>query len=408
MRALALLLITSVATAQPAPTPDPPKPPPPQFQTLPKGVPAVIGLTELTRFSATSGGFIDDAIATDATRLAYVIADTAQKVELHVVTLATGADVVVDLAPTGLFHPIAITLLPDRALVIGANEDASQSAAMVELTAKAKRPAGTIVYKLGPATHLTVLGAPGKQRLAVHRAVATKPSGTRHELDVVAIETGKRLQAGRGLELDDNLRNKQFEFRFNNWSEGYTRAFGIKAGDFDRAKDARTPDVEATYDLVTGKFIETQKVTDLFEQHRRFQALADADARSDFVRFAWDNSGLQVWKAAKGRAIELDQPLTSYDPKSLQGLVTADGAAWILLKIDPVNAEAVARKKADLEYLDVFRVGPTEAKAVRKARLFAPSMRHRFGLVGDKLWLIERNTGFERGGKSLTIYTVAS
>ncbi len=374
------------------------------LQTLPKGAPAAIGLTEVTRFTAGSGGFIDDVVATDDTRLAYVIADTAAKVELHVITLATGADAVVDLAPTGLFHPTAITLQKDRALVIGTNEDSSQSAAMVELTEKAKKPPGTVVYKLGPATHITVLGAPGKQRIAVHRAVPMKP-GTRNEIDIVAIENGKRQQAGR-LELDDNNRNTRLDFRFNNWSDGYTRAFGIKGGAFDRAKDRRTPDVEASYDLVAGKIVDTVPVADLFEQHRRFQALADADAKSDFVRYAWDNSGLQVWKGAKGRAVELDQPLATYDPKSLQGLVGADGSAWLLLKVDPVNPDAVARKKADLEYLDIFRVGPNEQKAVRKARLFAPSARHRFGVVGDKIWLIERNTGFERGGKSLAIYTI--
>ena len=37
--------------------------------------------------------------------------------------------------------------------------------------------------------------------------------------------------------------------------------------------------------------------------------------------------------------------------------------------------------------------------ATRKARVLAHDVRMRFGSVGDKFWLVERNNGFERGGK---------
>jgi hypothetical protein len=39
-------------------------------------------------------------------------------------------------------------------------------------------------------------------------------------------------------------------------------------------------------------------------------------------------------------------------------------------------------------------------------RVLATNARHRFGVIGDKLWLLERNNGFERGGKALTLYTL--
>ena len=74
----------------------------------------------------------------------------------------------------------------------------------------------------------------------------------------------------------------------------------------------------------------------------------------------------------------------SYDAKSLQGIVNADGCAWIALKVDPVNADAVARKKADPEYLDVFRVG-ADGKAMRKARMLAKGLRYRFGVIERQL-----------------------
>jgi hypothetical protein len=78
-----------------------------------------------------------------------------------------------------------------------------------------------------------------------------------------------------------------------------------------------------------------------------------------------------------------------------------------VLKTDPVNPDAVARKKADPEYVDVFQAGP-DGKAIRKARVLETGLRVRFGVAGARFWLLERSSGFERGGKTLTLYSFAS
>jgi len=361
----------------------------------------LVGATELVKLTPPAG-FIDDVFAADDQRVAYVIADAASKAELHVMINATKQEQVIDLSAVTL-HPVALSLIGARAFVVGVTEDGSQVAALFDLVERSKtKPAGSIVYRLGPATHITLVTRDGKQRIAVHKATTTA-TGTVHSIELDAIENGRRI-AGRSLELDPGDNNKRLGFHVNHWSDGFTRAHGIKEGVWDKKEDQRAPDQEASYDLITGK-LETKKIEDLFEQRRRFQALADAGNRLDFIRIAQDNSGLQVWKAGKPRAIEIDQPLTSYDLKSLQGVVNADGSAWVVLKVDPVNFDAVARKRADPEYLDVFRVG-TDSKALRKARILATGQRHRFGVVGEKLWLLERNTGFERGGRSLSLYAL--
>lgn len=390
---LVVSLIAGLAAAQPAPPPVP-KP----------GVPALVGATEVVRLNPPAG-FIDDPVATDADRIAYVVAETGAKAELHVYSYALKAEQVLDISAATL-RPIAITLVGPRALVVGLTEDGGNIAAMIELADKGKaKPAGSIAYKLGPATHITTITRDGKQRIALHKATASN-SGTRHEVELVAIETGRRIQLGRPFELDAQNKQAKLELTINHWSDGWTRAYGVKAGAWDRKEDQRSPDTEATYDLVTGK-LETKKIVDLYEQRRRFQALADAGGQLDFVRMAWDNSGLQVWKSGVAKPIVFDEPLANYDPKSVQAFVTADGGAWLVMKVDPVNAAAVERKKADPEYLDVFRVGP-DGKAPRKARVMAKGIRHRFGLVadkaGDKFWLLERNNGFDRGGRSLVVY----
>jgi hypothetical protein len=382
------------ALAQPAPAPAPGKAAPA----------ALIGATEVVKLTPPAG-FIDDPVAADDQRIAYVVAETGSKAELHVYSYAIKAEQVVDLSAVTL-HPVAIQLVGARAFVVGVTEDGSQVAALVELADKGKgKPPGAVVYKLGPATHITAIMRDGKQRVAIHKATASA-SGTRHDVELVAIETGKRIAAGRPLELDSNGKQAKLELTVNHWSDGMTRAYGIKAGAWDRKEDQRSPDTEATYDLITGK-LETKKIDDLYEQRRRFQALADAGNQLDFVRMAWDNSGLQLWKAGRSKPLAFDEPLANYDPKSLQAIVTADGGAWIVLKIDPVNPAAVERKKADPEYLDIFRAG-ADGKALRKTRVLAKGVRHRFGLIalpgGDKFWLLERNKGMDRGGNSLTVY----
>jgi hypothetical protein len=343
----------------------------------------------------SSTGFIDDPVAGDATRIAYIVSDASASSQLHVVPLAGGSDQVVELAPVTT-HPVALELVGDRAFVVGELDSGDQIAALVALHD------GKSVYKLGPAQSIVAITRDGKRRVAVHHAVQTK-TGVRHEVDVVAIESGQRVAAARPLELDGNAYATSLDFHVNHWSDGMTRAYGIKGGAWNPKEDQRSPDVEAAYDLVTGKF-DTHPIADLFEQRKRYQVLADAHAGLDFVHMSWDLQNVQVWSAGKAHDVQLDQPVASYDPQSLQGVVDPDGAAWVALKVDPVNPAAVARKKADPEYLDIFRAAP-DGKALRRMRVLAAGARHRFGVLGDKLWLIERNNGFERGGKSLTVYT---
>lgn len=366
-------------------------------------VPALQGATVVATFK-DAVGFVDDPVTGDSAHVAYVISDGSASAKLHVVTLADKSEKVVELAGVTA-HPIALELVGGtRAFVVGQTDDGNQVAALVELADVSKaKPAGTAVYKLGPANHIQLITRDGKRRAAVHKATATK-AGTRHEVDVIALDTGSKVGTGKALELDANNASSSLEFKVNHWSDGWTKAYGIKGGHSVGHDDARSPDVEASYDLVTGKF-DTKTIADLFEQHKRFQVLADAAAGNDFVRMQWDNSVVQIWSAGKEHDAALDQPITNYDPKSLQGFVAADGTAWFALKVDPVNPDAVARKKADPEYLDVFKADAS-GKTTRQMRVLATGARHRFGMIGDKVWLLERNNGFERGGKALTIYTV--
>src|SRR5262249_48356448 len=99
LRGIAVIatMVSATAAAPPAPaapapaaptTPAPttPAPPPASTPTAPKG-PALVGASALFQV-ANPAGFVDDAIWSDGTRLAYVETDGSTKATLHVVTLA--------------------------------------------------------------------------------------------------------------------------------------------------------------------------------------------------------------------------------------------------------------------------------------------------------------------------------
>jgi hypothetical protein len=364
-------------------------------------VPELVGATEVVKLTG-SDGFIDDGVAYDDQRIAYVETDGSTKATLHVVALATEQDTPIDISATVL-RVVAVRLVGNRAFVVGQAEDGSQTGTLLELAPAVKK---SVVYKLGPATKVTPITRDGKLRVAVYRTSQAGDGLTRHEISLHAIESGARLGGGH-LDVDAQGYSKQLDFHVNHWADGMTRAYGIKGGEWDPKEDTRTPNAEAGYDLVTGKVIDKTPITDLFEQRKRYQALADAGGVLDFVRMAWDNQSVQIWRAGKPKPVELDQPIVQYDPKSLQGELQPDGTAWIALKVDPVNPDAVARKKADPEYFDVFRVGANN-KAVRVARVLSKGMRRQLGAMRDRFWLLERSNGFDRGGKSLTVYKVGN
>ena len=360
--------------------------------------PSLVGATEALKIGADTG-FVDDAIGFDDQRIAYVVADGSAKTELHV--MAPGKqDLVLDLAGFTL-HPLSLTMVGPRVFVVGLDDHDEQIGAMIEspppprvAPAEPTIAKGKVLWRVGPATHIAVIDRDGKQRIALDRV-----TGTRHDVELDTLDGGKRIAAGH-LDAD----GKTNDFRVNHWSDGWTKAYGIKGGEWDRKENQRTADQEATYDLIAGKF-DKHSIGDLFEQRKRFQVLADANGSMDFVRMSWDNANLVSWHAGKPTPLELDQTLGQYDPKSLQGAVLADGTTWIALEVDPVNPDAVARKKADPEYLDIFKAGP-DGKAVRKMRVLSTGTRFRMIVIKDRIGLLERSSGFDRGGKTLTIYSI--
>jgi hypothetical protein len=406
---LAALALSAPAAAQPAPPrasptrgadPKPtPAPPPPRGPAKTKGVPT--GLTEIGSFKPAKG-FIDDPVAVGpGDRLAFIETDAATFATLVVVEggkararfgLPSATDVPVTLALLGAGEA-------PRVLVISQGESGQQVGALYDL-------AGKQVRRFGPATDVTLIERGGRRWVALHRTRASTRSGVQHEVELIDVETGKRQGAPRRFGVDRQLRSTQYDFTVNHWLDGWTRAVGTKGGRWDARANQRTPDVYAEYDVVGGRFVREEPIKDVMLNARRFQIMAERADRALFVRVSDDGTMPELWRRGEVATVVLDQPLPRYDAASISLAVDSAGATWLGLRVDPVNREAVARGRADSETLDVFQLEGD--RATLRASLPVSKRRVRWGALGDVLWVVERNIGFDRGGTALTLYQLTA
>jgi hypothetical protein len=383
-----------VAKPKPRPVPVPVKPP------------AVkeIGITAAWRFVPTNG-FVDDPIATDGKRLAFAVADTA-RAELHAVDLATGTELAppIDLSAVST-KPLQLAWVGDHVLVVGTSGEA-QHAFLVDLDGKdgKGKPLKTpFLHKTPTADRATFVVRDGKPVVALYKLLPIK-TGNRHTVELRAADTGKRVGAVKSIDVDAANKSAKLDFTINHWTDGNTRAVGRKGGVWVKAENQRSPDVEAVYDVPAGKFVSTKDIPDLMENRTRFSVLEAAGGKELFVKQSADLTELELWQGGVKTVLALDQPHGLYDAARSFDVAPGPRGPWIALQIDPVNAEAVKKQKADVEYWDLFEV--EGAKATRRARIWAGGTRYRFGFAGDKLWVIDRNVGFDRGGKSLAVYAL--
>lgn len=395
----------------------------------------LVGATEVARI-APDGAIADGAIADDgAGLLAYGWSDQATRAEVRVLDLATGKDVrTIDVSALGVRLErvwllgtgdgqtvFVVARAEDEALRVGALYDASgaelrrfgpaDGLAVIERRAglaggqlgkkakKAKKPKPPKKgAKPAPST-----ARPGFESLVISYKVAPhKSGGDVHTVEAFQPVSGKRVGKARSLHLVDGY-DAKLDFRLNHWADDWTAAVGVKGGEWVKKENQRSPDVEARYSLLDGKFTSTAAIRDLYEHAGRYGVLAQFPNHGTFVRVADDLAGLELWRGGAKLAVTLDQPFDQYDLKSVSW-TRGSGELVIGLKVDPWNAGAVKRKRQDPEYLDLYRVDDA-GKATRVARVLATKKKLVMGSAAGRLWLAERNLGFD-GSKSLTLYTI--
>lgn len=344
---------------------------------------------------APEAGFVDDAFAFDGAggRLAIVVTDAAQQAEVRVLDLAQGAKVLsarplpAEILPTKL----AFVGDKDEILVVGEDQrvDARPTiAVLLDATGKATR-------RWGPATDIATTKVNGVDVVTAW----TRKSGVAY--DVAATTLAGKSYAKRTLKLGKG----GLDVELLGWRDAYLSAVVLQKGAFIKKLDQRGPSHEARWDAKTGKIGGAKELADPLEHKRVSEIRASWPNRDTFVRVTEDLRGIELVDADDKRTpIELPVELTMYDPKSFTARPQPGGGWVISLTVDPVNPAALAKKIADPEAIDLFRLDAGATKLQKVARLAKGERGFVWQATAGRWAVLRKHKGFSRGGPTLEIY----
>ena len=149
------------------------------------------------------------------------------------------------------------------------------------------------------------------------------------------------------------------------WQNNYTEIVGLRPGEYDKERDIRLPDRAAVLDATTGKWKWEAEIGDVYAWAAASDLRRKLPGRSLFAVFSPDTTifDLVDFQGRRG-ALELPVPLRYYDATTLQERqLPGSGALLFSLAIDPLHPEALARRKKDPSYLDLYWVVPDAAQA---------------------------------------------
>ncbi|MES1207330.1 MAG: hypothetical protein ABUS79_15440, partial [Pseudomonadota bacterium] len=187
--------------------------------------------------------------------------------------------------------------------------------------------------------------------------------------------------------------------------DGYTRILAERAGAYDKAADVRDPPRKTVIDALTGRTVSEGEIPDLLGWEVTGQLRRDRPGQSLFVDLNQDGSDVDVIDAmGKKVPATLVVPFRLYDPKSL---VVEEGPApnqlTFGLAVDPLNPDAVKRRKPDLPMLDLYSADASTGVVTLRGRVFTPrpvTYRTR----ADTLVVLKRFKSFARGGDELQVF----
>lgn len=351
--------------------------------------------TPLARYDAGSPGlFIDDAFALrgDGKALAFLTTDGATGATLHLADVG-GTDVKVAGAPVDA--QALYWLSPGRVLIVSGPEGAC--------VAQVFTAAGPDKRKLGPFTRLAPATVHGRPAIVTY--TRTEKRAVEHALVAYAADTLKPI-ARRTLREDaeGQLRLGASSVKPLWWADGFTVLAALRAGEYDKARDLRRPDRYARIDAFSGKVLSEQEIGDVLGFSRVSLLRRDAPNQPLIARFSDDRKQLLVVDGIDQYEVRLPRELWRYEPKSLAWQARDAHRLALTLTIDPVNPEAVRRKKADVDDIDLYDVDPQTHAALPLLRLAGEGRRSAWRIAGDRLLLLRKDKGFDRGGVALELY----
>ena len=353
--------------------------------------------TPLQRFDAAGAGFIDDAVALrdDGKAIAFITTDGATTATLHLADLG-GSDVKIAGAPTDV--TAIYWLSPTRVLVVNGS-DASANAQV--FTA-----AGPDKAKIGPFGRLTLTTLDGKHVIVTY--TRGEKRGIEHALVAYSPGTLKALKRRSWHEdAEGQIKQGATSVKPLWWSDGYTVLAALRAGEFDKARDMRRPDRYTRLDTFSGKVLDESEVKDILGFTQVSLLRRDAPNQPVIAHFSDDHKKLLLVDGIGEYEVTPVRAIAKYDSNTLQWQALDDKRVALSLTVDPVNPEAVSRKKADVDEIDLMEVDRPSHAARLVLHLNGEGRRSTWKIAGDRLLLLRKGKGFDRGGVALEIYDLS-
>lgn len=316
---------------------------------------------------------------------------------------------------TGSFDPpnknLIVTrielLPPGKGMVLVGREKPDDSA---PLTAFLVDAAGKVTAKAGPATAFERPPEDGTARAGLLVAFDRKMSGHGAEATyaVTPYTLGTLAPSGKPrvyrTDVTGEIKGSP-GVRLISFYDGYTRILGERLGAYDKVSDMRQPPKRAVIDALTGKTTAETQITDPIGWAVTGQLRRDHPGQSLFVDLNQDGSGVDVIDAmGKKVPAALSVPFRLYDPKTLhyeEG--PAPGHLTFGIAVDPLNPDAVRRKKAAMPMLDLYAADTTDGAVKVRGRVFTPRPVT-YRVRAETLVLLKRFKSFARGGDELQVF----
>ena len=356
-------------------------------------------------------GFIDDPMAFDATdsQFAYIHTDSATYLKVVVMDVKGLKKVKEMEVKNPAIVPKRLVFNEDgkRLLLIWMDGDKGTYSVMVFDVAK-----GTLLKKkYGPVAHAEVLPVKGQQALCLTTIKKDRKGNKRHATVAYSTATGKRIAGYRiAVQPDGTLSAPNVRILY--WEPGHMSLVGMRKGKYDKKRDIRLPDTAIRYDFLERKetwssapqkLMKWTLATNLRPQHKgQFRYVHVSDDYKTLYAVSRNNDVSEVSTPVKWGL---------YEARSLKQQESQDGAQlFFSMTVDPVNPDAVKRKKSDPERVDIYRLDkgskPTPLGQVLTGRKRGSTIAVRFAwtLAKDHFSYLRKLKGFGRGGKEISIY----
>jgi hypothetical protein len=406
-------LVAALAAPQVAAAPEASRPP-----TAPASTASPPATARPTLVRKPDKGFFDDALAVDADRVAFIRTDSASFVTAEILDAARGQTL--SSFPLGnpqqIFERLAFA--GPHLLVITRDPTTGKRSAH-RFDDKGK-PNGLV----GPATELAVSERGGRPILVTWDEARDRRGRTVYSVAVHDLADLRRVAKPRTL-LTNGGKLGDPPLEILTWVSGFTRLLGQKLGGYDKARDIRVPDRAALMDVLSSELIWDKEIEDVYGWAAANGLRRRNPGRSVFLSVRDDTTALELVDPLGYRApVALAAEFRMYDHSSLElGDELPDGALAFSLTVDPLNPEALARKKADRPLLDLYRVKIPEAGAlatqgaglpiaashILRAEMDARPVGWALGTSADghTVVLLRKHKAFSRGGDALEVYRSA-